>query len=553
MAKRRVQPQKRARLGDQQKEVLLATIIRSEPAFRIAVDHGLEPRHFEAPDSRAMALVWETTCEFYDQFGELPTDELLCAEIGQRVTEASDELSNGDIDELNELIRVAFEIPVADLDIKVARSYTSRLLEEHLQQELREAVAGDVSADFPQLLMEKMVRAQAIKAIGSGELAAPFPSNSLDDFQKLPGLKKYTTGVKPLDMYMQGQANKEVYGLCAPYGVGKTLVAVQLAAFRAKWEHSRWAEAQRRTGKRFKLPMVYLAAWEEEVESLQVRVLSYLAQVPRTLIEDQQWSELSTGANPSTLKPYEQKRFARRIAAGSYVPGERERLQRAIQLANMNLRFIDFTGADQSLVEAGANGAAGLASVIRADQLSRNNPGVSMVVADHANAMAEAAIEYHGWDHDRKKRHLVGTFPKALKANIAAVFNCPVWAMHQLDTKANSRAPGVEPGPTDMAEAKNFFEYANYGFQLGTKTFDELCVLANGKARRGAKQRSMVVHIDGVFCTCRDTGNKYRIHANKIVAAEDYAKYADDSDDSFQENDREARAIMRNHSRDIGI
>jgi len=239
------------------------------------------------------------------------------------------------------------------------------------------------------------------------------------------------------------------------------------------------------------------------------------------------------------------------------IPGERERIRNARDIINRFIRVVDFVGGNPALRKFATQGARGLAAAIEADQMANDSPGVSLVVGDHANAAAQRKIDEEGLNADRSKRHILSALPLGLKSEIAAPFKCPVWIMHQLDTKSNQRAVGVVPKASDTAEAKNFNEYCDFAFLVGTKTLDGLCVLADGKARRAERQRETIVFVNGQLCRFEPTDNKYRLDRQQIVPREEFAKYADDDDDaddnSIDKPDHSNAADRHRRHKDTGV
>ena len=540
---------RRPQLGDEQKKLMLVAFLRSETHFPTVKDQ-LHSHHFSGPADRPKAIVWAAAKQFHEDHGQLPTVAELRAEVRLRV-DGDNSLDNYDIDDLNEFFDVLEYMDDDQLNLSTAMKWASRLLQDSLYRETQDMLRGEVAVDLPSLLRQQAEISMSIASLASDEADAPFRINSIEEFvAQPPAVTTFPTGCDFIDDFMGGQVDSEVYGIAAPYGVGKTLLAVQLAVARSKWEQSEW----HRNGCRGLPPRVYLAVWEESVSSLQVRALANWAEVDREVISAGVLANMSTGGDLSTLKRYEQAKYADLIASGKRIRGERERLDAAIKKMSRsnpecNLRFLDFTGADPKRVAQGAEMAKGVAQAIQADQMKNGNPGVSMVVVDHANAAAECRIDYHGLDPSRVKRHLVGNFPKSLKQNIANPFACPVWAMHQLNTESQRKGLGVMPKITDFAEAKNYAEYCDFVFIMGAKTDDELCIMVCLKHRRAEQKRPVVVRIDGLMCAVRSTGNTFRIDNCFIVPASDYGRYAVDG---INDNDASRASLIRSDG-DIGI
>jgi hypothetical protein len=503
-------------------------------------------------------VIWAAAKQFYAEHSQLPGVAELEAAVIDRMN--SDEpFDEAEAEELNITFDMFEGLREQELQPSRAQKWASELLEEKLFAETQDLLRGEVVADLPALLEAQAASARAIKSISSDAASGPISFNSLADLSsRPPTVDKQPTGCQFLDEYMGGQAAKEVYGLAAPYGVCKTTLAIQLVVERAQYAHAKWQEE----GCQGYPARVYLCSYEETMESLQVRILSNWAQADRSRIESGKVDEMSTSNDHDSFHPYERSRWGEALASGQRVLGERERIEAAIGFLKektdcgqpnpyCNIGFFDFTGADPQRLAQGAEMAQGIAAAIQADQAKWGNPGVSMVVVDHANAAAECRMDFYGLDPSREKRHLVGNFPKALKQNVAAPMNCPVWLMHQLNTSAQTKGIGVLPQITDFAEAKNFAEYCDYVFMVGMKNENDLCVLVNAKQRRTEKKRPTVIQVDGMLCTVRDTSSTYRVDNCRIVPLSDFSLYADDDVDDIDDMSASRGAITQDN--DIGM
>jgi hypothetical protein len=505
-----------------QKELMLMVALRRQQTFETLYGK-LQPDHLNGRSDRPLALLWAAAIEFWEEYEELPHKEELLSLIEARLEEAEEDyLDDDEYEDLDALVTGIYEVDKKQLRHKLAVRVMQQLLEERLRNDLMSSVDGDVPVDLPELLQVAVDSAASIKALDAGSVSIPFP----DRVEEMKPVEKIPTGLDFLDFYLNGgQSPGEVYALSAPYGTCKTTIACSLVAERAKWE-----QMITRNSKGERPPKtVYLVCWEEELDSLRVRLLSYLARVDRTLIEEHRLNELSS-RDKGDYKPAERKRYEKMLRRGKKPPGEKERLEAARKQMNRNLRLIDFTGATKEYREFSANMASGVAAVIAQDQQSTGYPGVSLVVCDYAQAAADLKIQHDGLNPDRAMRHLVGRFPLQLKNKIAAPMQCPAWVMGQVDTDTNSLAAGRAPKKTGTAEAKNFFENANFGFLIGTKSKEDMCVFTNAKQRRAEQKRDTIIHIDGKHCRVTDASDRYILENSKIVSKNDFNKLHDEHD-----------------------
>lgn len=513
-------------LTDGQKAVIFACALRAKSLSRAAQSRLDMQTDFRGSD-RAFGLLWRAATKLYDSSGgELPDLDLLAAEAESLLKDAVfEDVSDEDLVVTCRTLDLARGQTAKSL--KSNLPFARKLLKQHLTEGTLRRLKDKLNVpgvDLTSVVETLNAEHDKIRSVAASGLKPPFPAA----LEQIKPLRKISTGCSHLDYYMGGQAANEVYGFLAPYGGGKTTQAVQLCVESCLFEHARQNIA-RAFGVPYRPKVVYFVTYEEDLASLRHRFLTYAALVDKNSIEDGLWDDMSR-QEKQNYKPYEQEMFSWDSDAEP-MPGEWERLHVAMKLLNQRLRIIDFTGARPEYAAQAADLARGLAEVIAADQEEQDNPGVAMLVMDYAGAAADRHCEYTGSSPDKAMRHFIGRLPHRVKNHIAVPFACPVWIMHQLSTKANERGAGHVPKPTDVSEAKNFFENMNYGFMLGTKTKDQLAILTNGKQRRSEARQDKVVRIDGKFSRILDTNHDYRIDQGKIVPAKDYALVAEDDDD----------------------
>jgi hypothetical protein len=532
---RAAQKPRKLNLAEGQVQMMLCTFLRHEATFR-QVRLQLLPAHF--PQSlNYLAAVWGVACDHWKNFDEqLPTPEILFTDVEQWLRHA--DLESRDIEDLDKFLNKVTTTPAEEIERQVgkARQCLKQFLEEALQRELQKQISSGEPVEMPALLESMTNRVQAISAVDIEGVSEPFPA----DLKDIPVIDKISTGCDFFDKYLNGgQADGEVYGLCAPYGVCKTLLAIQLAVERAKTEQAVWDQADDPSRP---LPLVYVVFYEEEEPSFLARALSYCAVVDKTIIEEGRYDDMST-KEKGNYKPYERKLFAGQLAQGHAIDGERERVEKARKTLNRNLRFIDFTGNKANYREAAAAFVPGIESVIDQDQLRYDTPpGVSMICIDYAGAAADRHCEMNSLDPSKFMRLLVGKMPLRIKNRLAVKHHCPVWCFHQLNTDANSRQAGIAPKVTDIADARNFLENCTFGFLIGTKTRDDLVVMATRKQRRAKQLDESVLQIEGALARVRSTGNAFRLDRGMIVKASDRNRIALMEDDDDDDDDKETRS-----------
>lgn len=498
-------------LGERQRQYALMVLMRNKDAFAIVKDQ-LRGDEFNDSNGNANAIIWATLKDYYAQHDDLPVAEVMLAELDTRLTLAED-MTDDAADALDEFLEAAYSVPEAELKTNVAMKYLSQILTEQTQQALlSEIQQGGVVTDLPLLLQQHAAKADAAKAMTSGAAPVPFP----DTPEEIKSIILEATGVGFLDLYMNGgMARKEVNGFCGPYGSCKTTLGIQLVIERARQAMHEWRQAGC-----VGLPQrVYFFSWEEDVDSLRPRILSYAAQILRSSLEGKDFHKNLSDSTLPSMKQYEREMFREQIQAGVII-GERARMTNAMAELNHNLRIMDFSGAEPRYQQLASDMVDGMVTAIKQDQRLSGNPGVAGVIVDYAGAAAERAI-MSGKALRTDQRHLIGRMPLALKNYIAAPFDCQVWCLHQLGTEANARDAGVAPRSTDAAEAKNFFENVNFGFMVGKPNKEGLTVLTNGKQRRATRREDVVVHIRGELSRVDDASKRFMIEDNQIIPRSD--------------------------------
>lgn len=510
---------RRLPVGELQKRLVVISLIRSEDLFRALSDKLTVEEHFNGPYDKPLALTWQALREFYNRHQKLPNENELFAELQAKLrdSEALDESQQEYL--AHQVVGAAYDMDLRDIDPQVIKQYAANILSDAVHEQLKNQLeGGDVVADIPDMLRDYLEQATSITGLQTTAAVRPFDIGGVDAWETdSPAMVKVKTGCEFFDIPMGGgMVTKEVYLLGAPYAGGKTLLAVQLVNNNAKRELAIWNAG----GRKGKIPLTYLVSWEEEIESLRIRLLSNWANVPKEVIEEADPKALSTGKKPDTLKEYEKEWYAEAMRRGGRVLGERERLNAAYRNINRAVRIIDFSGGRPELNEMAANMSRGAADALLASQTAEGKPGVSFVVIDHANAATDTRILYHSLKPE-VKRELLSMFPRGLKQFIAGVFDCPVWLMHQLDTKSQDREAGFVPKVNAWANCKDMSQYVVFSWMLGKMDLSGLCVLAASKARRTAAILPRVLKINGRFCNVVDAGNSYVIHGSEIVSRND--------------------------------
>lgn len=322
-----------------------------------------------------------------------------------------------------------------------------------------------------------------------------------------------------------GLARTETMTLMAPYGSCKTLTAVYGAARQAMWAHTEF-ENNSFDGKK---PVVMHVSLETSKAQFQERILSFQACIPRRRLRHMTVSRLSRIDSVNSvphqpgMRDWESTQYEEEIygqngwVKNAYVP-EYDRAMMASRFIKEYVSFVDFTGANQRRSALIAEGAVGLAKVIRA--YLRKNPDrviVSLWI-DHLSALVVDSMGLRNVPIEPAKvRTEIRATVRSISRELTKTFNIPVIILHQLNAEANSKGPTQQNHHTDGAECKSVAEFADFAVQAGNVTQDSaaLCRFDCTKHRREPPRDYAIVHVDGAFTRLQDMSGDYVIATNQ--------------------------------------
>lgn len=520
---------RRRPLTDGQKEMMMVVLIRNREAFDAVADQ-LRPEHFP-PHDKKYAVLWAAVVGYFDENGDLPLPAYLTTEIQRRLEDDPDGLSEEEIESLDAFIGdFAFNFKDDELRPNFAIAKARQLMEDALHLQLTEVLsARDTPINLGNLLGQMQDQAATIASL---DLSTELPFPLQDDDWRPADVSRFSTGVDFLDMYLDGgHAAKELITLMGPYGSCKTLLGLQVCISTGHLLYQDWVLR----GRQGPCPVVYYASSEADIQELRLRAISYYACVRReSLWTSQAWDQQSTTGN---LKEYEIALF------GPDGPGERERIAAHKRLLNKFWCPLDLSCKDRRNPGRGHGGVDEIAALIRAEQRSRGNPRVGVVVVDYAQLIAERYISSkYGGDHN-EMRHVVGRMPEKLIASIAGPLDTPVWLLAQFNKVGNSRNPGDLPKHTDCAEAANLGENADFAFVVGNKQEGNICLIGATKVRRAELRQATPVYIDGALNAVRNRSADLRVDpaTRRIVKRGELSRVIGDSgEDSGSSRQRQA-------------
>lgn len=379
----------------------------------------------------------------------------------------------------------------ADLMPSWGRRFLIRFLEERYVQDpirraFQQAGSGTV-LNLPLFLQQMQERQLAVTTLDVNPVKELCPV----DWMPQP-LGKFSTGIKFLDRFLNGgHAPGETYGILGAFGAGKTTLAVQLVVAGAAYQRKLVVDGDDQIKKGEDVPPYrpkkwYFFHYEGSRDEMRVRLLSCLCEIDKDKIEDARFKDFTTDDN---LDPYEKILFRKWIEDGLDVPGERSRWEEKRTLINQCFGMVDMSG-DPENPKRGQGYIPEIASIIERDlRLSATKPDcpaeVGGVVIDYAGLCCRRHVNSRARPDPDLYYRLLSDFGEDCRRQIATVYRCPVWAMHQLSGQANKRTHAFKQSHADAAGSSSFAENLYFCFALGTKDPDFGSVLLTcSKARR---------------------------------------------------------------------
>ena len=395
----KAEPSRRPVLSDDKKRLMTEVLIRNPTVFETFKD-TLKVTDFSTFDA-IYATAWSIALGFHEKHGKLPDRSLMLAGLSKRLQDDPNFLTE-EYGDLEELIESAFSVKVGGEDIStstVHAEWATKAVKDYLDEQLARQVQGKISnvRDVCGFLEAARRQADEIAAIDAGAGAVLFP----EGWDKEGGIDAFSTGVPFFDNFLAGgHAPGEVYGLLGPFGSCKTTLAVMLAVEAAKQAHGLLSAGGDHE-------YVFLASYEAGVKELQLRMLSYAAQICRKSLEKMGSEGMHALSTCKNLLPYEKEMFKIAISEGKKVLGERGRAKRAIKWLKQHLVVLDMTGGDLVHRSAGSGYVGEIARRI-ASHLRRlgKNVKARLVLIDYVGAMARRHLETASKD-EKNLRHLI--------------------------------------------------------------------------------------------------------------------------------------------------
>lgn len=299
-------------------------------------------------------------------------------------------------------------------------------------------------------------------------------------------------GISFLDKYMGGGDEPgEVMGLLGGFGTGKTTIGVMIAVEAAKRYYT--VIDNTRT-------VSFLISYDERIQSMRSRVLSYGAIIHRKSLETMR--SLDDLSRTTSLRPYESYLFSQQLKLHGQVDGERERAEKLLPIVNNHLVLVDMTGED------GTGGPAAIAARIRSE-CERRKCVAGRVVIDGVSAMVKRQIDADDDLGIADTRQLMADIPLHCRSKIAVAFGSPVWLLNGLSGEANRLLPSSLPHSTDAVATKVWAETLDFNFCIGLQTDEQFALFGCDKHRRSSSQALSILKHEGAFNRLRNVSADY--------------------------------------------
>lgn len=301
-------------------------------------------------------------------------------------------------------------------------------------------------------------------------------------------------GIPFLDRFLDGgMLPGETYGILGPTGVGKTMLAVQIAV-----------EAARRAAEAAPDQLSYLFSFETDKADLQIRTMCYAARIHQQSFCESAGQFSRRGA----LRPYEKQLFAKDIADGRDPPGEKERLEQVLPWIKRHLRLVDCTGT----------GKATRGPIpYMLDHLDKELPGSGCrpgcICIDHVDAACRGHLLAGPPGSLLQLPHMIGSFAEECRHRLAEQYDCPVWLVHFLKGTVAQRSPAAVLHHSMTLHGPRFANGLTYAFVMGEKDREShCCMMRCTKARRSLEGIDPVIlFIDGALGRLVDANDRHLI------------------------------------------
>lgn len=311
------------------------------------------------------------------------------------------------------------------------------------------------------------------------------------------------TNVPFIDNYIGGGFGQtDVAILLGATGSGKTTLGAQIIASMAKEAYSRNEDI-----------VFVMATYEDTAGAVGRRIISNLATIPRNKLKSRDFlNELSDKNNP---QQYEKKIQARNK---NFIIGERERFEAIMPIIENHIRILDYarggTAKDSRTV-----GCGGFLEICR--DIEKIEKRIGIIVIDWIGMLVDRYLELVGSKNQQTDEHirLRRSCDEAYKI-LALKFNCPVLLIHQLSGTATSKSPTAKLSHADALGCRTIAVNAWHVFVMGTKDHATNTVKFHCTKTRHAESKSpRILQLDGDIARFIDVTDSFFIdpYSERII------------------------------------
>lgn len=514
--RRRPKPVRREPVGQDKKNLMLAICVRNYSAYD-QLKTTFQGDFMQTVMTVPQQLVWRACYDYVEKNPQMPTYSILNADVYQMVNSKSASFEEEELDEIDQLVDYIFDerihneewITDSPAAVQYAITVATQLVEEEaVTKGVETLVAGNtIPVDLPAILKKMQLRVEEAQTLVGVALPRVFE----EGWDAEERIQIRPTGISFIDHSTDGGlAGGETMVFMGPYGSCKTTLSVQMLSNYAKWA----AQASMQGVYEGKRLVSVLISTEMGLREFRNRLLAYIARIPLNRIMkvptlDSFCKARHPGAIPETS--YELTEFSRDIPEAFQC--EFDRVTLATRLVNEHMLFVNCSPSNKDMPNLGAGGIPEVARILASQIRKEPNIKPMFISLDHASALVDRMIIANDMDDD-DKRGILKRLPLQVRDQLAAVYDCPVLIIHQLNGEANAKTSSViSLNHAYAADCKSFCEYADWAGVVGIPTQDarQLTQFRMTKHRRQPPRNEAIVQIDGAYCRVLDASEKYML------------------------------------------
>lgn len=441
-------------------DFLLLHLLRSTPVMqeahtRLEVDDFINPAH------QPHQLLWAVASDYWGQYNRMAPKEYLLLEVRRRLM--------GDVAALGYSEPAVVEL--ADwcwrslLDTELNPEWALRALGELLYESRVTGRAEQIISEhgrIPQKLWEALQVAEASCRIVTSSGVTPFGGDGASEKLMFETVTRQPTGVTFFDLALGGGVrSKQLYGLLAPSGGGKTVLSVQIGL-----------ECARR-GKR-----VLLFTYEEEWgPDYKIRFNSYAGRIPR--------SDLEHVSDISELEPAAQARW--RQANKEF--GDR------LVVMDMTKEGVGFGGVNE------------LGAIL--DRERANGRPVDAIIIDWFWPMVQRSLSAREAEGRKGGKMEIREYAQKLLTDLKVMLvRQNVWALVTQQAEAAKATSKKALDWNQSAELKSFAFLTTNCLAVNSMDEEGVCLLNCQKAR-SSKRTAQWIKLEGELSRFISTSHEY--------------------------------------------